>query len=212
MSNSERPERSDAMKHPTDTNLILGLEQGAIPSFFQLLQHGVIMKAQVRCTVKDFLCHQLGISREYVGERIQTIFLNGKAVDDADSAVLNDGSRLALSASMPGLAGATLRKGGFFGSMRNQISHDEHMKPEPLQEGMIFLKLFNLIAKELGPMLLKRGVWITGDRLEDFFRKQSDSFWARCKMASKNGEHIVPNELAGLQWSEKQVFLQLQDL
>lgn len=54
----------------------------------------------------------LGLPHFYVEERIQTLLLNGLAVDDPDTAVLESGARLALSAAMPGVLGATLRRGG----------------------------------------------------------------------------------------------------
>jgi len=61
--------------------------------------------ARVGLSVKKVLCEQWGISPEYLDKRVKTIFLNGNAVDDIDKAILQDGSTLALSAAMPGLAG-----------------------------------------------------------------------------------------------------------
>ena len=67
----------------------------------------------------------LGLSPEYVDKRIQTLFLNGKAIDNPDTALLKEDSTLALSAAMPGLLGATLRKGSYYARMRNEISYQE---------------------------------------------------------------------------------------
>ena len=62
---------------------------------------------------------QLGISESYLNERVQTIFLNGRAVDDLFGEVVGNNSTIALSAAMPGLAGAVFRKGGMLSSLRN---------------------------------------------------------------------------------------------
>ena len=51
--------------------------------------------------------------------------LDGKPVDDIGAALVQDGSTLALSAAMPGLVGATLRRGGAYSSFRSAITYHE---------------------------------------------------------------------------------------
>src|SRR3989304_1732354 len=111
--------------------------------FFQLLQRGFMLKAQVGCSIKRFLCEQVGLSPEYIAEKIQTVFLDGRPVDDLDSAIIKDGARLALSAAMPGLVGATMRRGGIYSSFRNTITHRETGARYAIGEGFVHLKLFN---------------------------------------------------------------------
>ncbi len=53
-------------------------------SFFPFLQQGVIIKTKVGRSIKDLLLGHLNLSPEYVEARIQTVFLDGKAVDDLD--------------------------------------------------------------------------------------------------------------------------------
>jgi hypothetical protein len=195
---------------PSTTNLSMCLEDELIPRFFQLLQQGFAVKVQAGCSVKTLLCEQLGLSPEYLEERIQTIFLDGRPVDDVNSAIIEDGSTLALSAAMPGLAGATLRKGGYYAPMRSQISYRQVTTSKPLQEGMIFLKLFNLVLKELGPTFLKQGVWINGKDLSDFFKRQPDNFWAGCHMAQLGGKDLDVAELLEVKWADREVFLQVR--
>jgi hypothetical protein len=55
------------------------------------------------------LCDQFQVETDYLENRIKTIFLDGKPVDDEDKAVLKNGSTLALSAAMPGLVDSTFR-------------------------------------------------------------------------------------------------------
>ena len=171
-----------------------------------------MVKAKVDCTIKTLLCQQLGLNSEYLETRIQTIFLGGKPVDDVNSAIVMEGSTLALSAAMPGLVGATLRKGSYYASMRSQISYRETAPSKSPHNGMILLKLFNLILKELGPIFLKKGVWINGKDISDFFTRQSDDFWTGCKAAKVDGKKIDLDKLLDITWVNKHVFLQLMPL
>lgn len=199
------------MNHPDRASLCLTLESDLIPRFFQFLQQGFMVEANTGCDIKTLLCDQLGLNPEYLEKRIQTIFLDGSPVDDVNTAMIKHGSTLALSAAMPGLLGATLRKGSYYATMRSQISYGETARPTPTREGIVILKFFNLLIRELGPIFLKKGVWIKGKDLEDFFRRQSDRFWSKCKEARVDGERIDLERLADLDWTEKQVFLQVQD-
>ena len=180
-----------------------------VPRFSLFLQQGFTLRARVGCSIKTLLCDQLGMSPEYLEERVQTIFLDGKPIDDASSATLKPGSTLALSAALPGLAGATLRRGGYYASLRSQISHRDERISEPSHEGTIFLKLFNLTLKELGPTFLTHGIWINGDNLLKFFRDQPEDFWEDCQVAEVDGETIIPEKLREMTWEERDVFLRV---
>jgi hypothetical protein len=160
--------------------------------------------------VKSVLCEQLGLRLEYVEERIKTLLLDGKPVDDINSAILRHGSTLALSAAMPGLAGAVLRRGGYYASMRSTISHREETESERPQDGTVSLKLFNILLREIGPTFLQKGIWIQGKDLQDFMNKQPDDFWAGCKKASLNGKEVDVKQLLGLSWMDSQVLLRLR--
>ncbi|MFH1980719.1 MAG: hypothetical protein ABIL58_02630 [Pseudomonadota bacterium] len=143
-----------------------------------LFSGGVGIEVVAGCTVREMLCGQLGIAPDYVEGRLQTVFLNGKPVDDIDAARAGAGDMLALSAAMPGLVGATMRRGGRYAVFRQGITYtgeaDCPLDPEPI---CLTLKLFNLIAAELAPVLLKRGVWIDGDRLADHMALMGSAVW-----------------------------------
>jgi hypothetical protein len=190
--------------------LCLHLEERLIPRFFQFLQQGFRVKVQAGCTVKSLLCEQLGLDPEYIEKRIKTLFLNGKPVDDINSAIIRNGSTLALSAAMPGLVGAVLRRGGFFASMRSTISHREETAVERPQEGMVSLKLFNILLREIGPAFLGRGIWILGKDLQNFIEGKLDDFWTGCKKATVDGKEVDLKKLSSIKWAAKDVFLRLK--
>ncbi len=136
-----------------------------IPSFFPLLQKGFMVKARVGVSVQTFLVDHFGLSPEYLRDRVKTIFLDGKSVDDLDTTLILDGSRLALSAAMPGLAGAVLRRGSPFAGLRSRVEERKQGSSKEPAEGFVHLKLFNLLLPELGPLLLRKGILISR---EDF--------------------------------------------
>jgi hypothetical protein len=126
----------------------------------------------------------------YLTDRINTIFLDGKPVDNVNTAIVNDGSTLALSAAMPGLVGATFRKAGCLASFRGSITYREESADEGvLNNGHMTLKLFNLLLREMGPQVLERGLWMNGDdliRLLEFLGRELGSLPDRIKIEAVN--------------------------
>ena len=161
------------------------------------------------CTVKELLCDQLGLSEEYYEERIQTLFLDSKPVDDAAGAVIKNGATLALSAAMPGLVGATFRKGGRYSWMRDSISYKKTTATVSAESGWVTIKLFNMILKELGPFFLSQGVWIDGEAVQDFLYLQAERIpWEKCRIAIDD-QKTDPQELSAIPWKDKQVHLKI---
>jgi hypothetical protein len=174
----------------SQTSLSLIVEPKLFEKFLQLLQKGVKVSARVGSTVRSFLCDDLGLSAEYVDKRIQTLFLNGKAIDNPDTAHLKEDSTLALSAAMPGLLGATLRKGSYYARMRSEISYQERDTGVSVHQGFVLLKLFNLLPAEIGPTVLKRGIWLKGEELNQFFKELSDEPATGYSDAKVDGETV----------------------
>jgi hypothetical protein len=150
----------------------------------------------------------MGLSRDTI-EKIQSIFLDGSPVDDLDSATIRDGSSLALSAAMPGLVGATMRRGGAYSSFRSTITHRETGGQCVSGEGFVQVKLFNLLMTELGPTLLENGVFVRSSDLAEFLSGQSQDFWQRCKNILLNGKSSEPGSLKDYAWLSRhdQVYL-----
>jgi len=131
-----------------------------------LLGLGIGILTTAGITLKNFLCGQLMIPADYLENRIQTILMNSRAVDDVDQVYIADGDVVALSAAMPGLAGATLRRGGHLAPMRAAISQNRTMAAaDDHQRAIVVLKLFNLVAKEIGPQILSAGFCLKGKDL-----------------------------------------------
>lgn len=189
------------VKNRPMVSIRLALDADMIHGFPSLLQRGFMVKSQVGCSIKTLLCEQFGLSPEYVEDRIKTIFLDGKPVDDIDAATIKDGTILAFSGAMPGLAGAILRRGSHLAPLRSQIPHREGKKAFSRQEGMVVVKLFNLLIGELGPTFLKEGIFLRQEDLKSFFMDLPKEFWAGCRGVTVDGQEVDVNHL--LKWLEK---------
>lgn len=196
--------------HNTISTLVLTVDPDRISLFSALLGQGFFLNIRTGSSVRDLLSLQIGVSSDYLDQRIQTIFLDGKVVDDVNTAVIRKGSTLALSAAMPGLAGATLRRGGAYAAMRSQISHKDNMSVDSAENGTAKIKLFNLVALELGPMFLEQGIWVDGKNMENFFQKVHDFFWDGCREAEIDGQPLETEKLAVMEWKNRRVFLKLK--
>jgi hypothetical protein len=182
-------------------DLYLFWEENWLASFFPVLQSGFRLKITVGVSVETMLCQECGVRAETL-DKIQTVFLDGKAVDDLASSVVGDGSILALSAAMPGLVGATLRRGGYYAAMRAPITAAGAQHGAEVKEGMVTLKLFNLLLRELGPIFLKRGIWLEKGVLQAFLSGLPPRFWAGCKEARINGRSVGVDAVSKRAWPE----------
>jgi len=183
-------------KHDCNTSHIsLIMEHKLAGEFFPILQQGFGEMVLVPCTVKNLLCDQFGLSDAYVSGRITTIFLDGKPTDSIDEVIVKERSTIALSAAMPGVVGATMRRGSFYASMRSAITCQDKGKDGASKEGMIWVKLFNLLLTDLGPEFLKKGIIMTPSALSDFFIQKTDTFWQGCNGALINGKPVAPASL-----------------
>jgi hypothetical protein len=192
-----------------EPDLYLLVRPEVMQAFRDLLQKGVLVRAPIGSTIQSFLCETLGLDPQYVERTIQTVFLNGKAVDDPASAVITDHATIALSAAMPGLLGATLRKGSYYAKMRGEISHVDR-GAVPLHEGRVLLKLFNVLTGDIGPLILEKGVWVNGKNLKEFFEKRLPVFQGGCRQAVLHGTNVDVEQLAERDWPDEEVFVRVQ--
>jgi hypothetical protein len=164
-------------------------------TFSPLLQRGVMVPLNSEVILRHFLYDRLGLSPEFVEDYLSTIFLNGKPVDDLDQATLRGDDTLALSAAMPGLVGATMRRQGLVASLRSGISHRPEERPESgSSSNAITLKLFNLMIEAVGPTILENGVLLPQEDWEQFLQSAGLNLWDRCRTVRINGQDVTPQE------------------
>jgi hypothetical protein len=171
-------------------NLYLSVQPLLINKFYGILQGGFFVKCQIGTNIQAVLCEQFGFNPGYVNERITTVFLDGSCVDDIERAVIKEGSILALSSAMPGLAGATLRRDSVYAVLRSSITYEEKDDVCRYVEGIIRVKLFNLLIDELGPVFLQRGILVKADEMIHFLKKQTESFWDGCSEIIFDGKNV----------------------
>ncbi|MCX8027072.1 MAG: hypothetical protein N3A62_04350 [Thermodesulfovibrionales bacterium] len=116
-------------------------------------QEGVEFKVRVGCSVRDFLTKHLEIPNDFIENRIAIIFLDGSPVDDIDRAIIKNGSCIAMSSQMPGLVGAAMTRKGLISPLRTSISYDVKKEDTKEEVGIVKVKLFNTLIKELGQVL-----------------------------------------------------------
>jgi hypothetical protein len=174
--------------------LDLDVAPGLVREFFPLLQQGVAVTVRVGCPLAELLADEFRLPEAYVQQRITTIFLDSKPVDDVHRAIVRDRSTVALSGAMPGLVGATMRRGGYYAAMRGAISHREGADAGARGNGTVRVKLFNLLLPEIGPAFLRRGVIVAAGELVALFRGAGEAFWPACR-ARLDGHPVAAEQL-----------------
>lgn len=162
----------------------------------------------VGCSLREFLCKDLGLKPEYLDSRVQTIFLNHHPVDNLDEAWIREGSVVALSAAMPGLAGAVLRKGGSLAGLRKITYTNAETSGLQHHQTTVAVKFFNAVAKEMGREQLKKGVRILTVQLLQFFKEQLEDLKHDIRSTSLDGKSINLSQLAQLNCSQE-IILQI---
>ena len=171
------------------------MDSGVV-AFSSILQAGFRVNVQTGVSIRDLLCDQFDVNPDYVNDRIRTAFLNGKPVDDFSTAIMERGATLALSAAMPGLVGATFRKGGYLAAFRGTITHQQADTVVEDRAGAVLIKLFNLLPKEIGLTFLKRGIIVDSDTARWFFSDPPDAFRRGCKDILVDGQHVHADQLS----------------
>ncbi len=150
--------------------VLLFVETGTIPRFTTLLQNGLYTTAPQGSSIGEFLVALPGFSKEYVDRSVQTIFLNGLPADSLHQQLFGKEAVLAISAAMPGLAGAIFRKCGQHASLRSKTAEDLTSTDIPLSPVCVHLKLFNVIARERGRQLLEHGCKVSANSFKKFLQ------------------------------------------
>jgi len=140
----------------------------SIARYTIILQTGVSLETPGTISIGVFMNQLPGFTMDYINNRVQTIFLNGSAMDNLETPLTGANPVLAISAAMPGLAGAIFRRNSMHAALRSQNDHSTMPSEQP-ETVTVTLKLFNMIAAEKGAGILAQGVGFTGAQLADFF-------------------------------------------
>jgi hypothetical protein len=179
------------------------------PCFTPLFSRGVRVSACLACSLKELMCRQIGLTEDYLENRVQTVFLNGHPVDDVNRAIVGEGATVALSAAMPGLAGAVLRKGGTLATLRQGITYRDSASARETCEGWVIMKLFNMTTREVGPLLLARGIWMEGTELKEVLDRCDDLLRKGCRQALLDNSPIGLDDLRSCIKDKDTLFFQV---
>jgi len=180
-----------------------------VQRFICFFTEGVTLPITTGGTLQATVCEQLGVAAEYFEERVQTIFLNFKAVDRPEKARVNEDAIVTLSAAMPGLVGATMRRGGTYATLRSSISFNATAGDITRQRGLITLKLLNMVGRELGPAFLANGVYLAGEQLADFLVRSGGDLKQGCREAVLDAESVNWEQLCERGWAGQWVLLKV---
>jgi len=153
------------------TELKLIIDCNVSDRFASLLQSGIGIDSYTGESLGVFLNSLPGFDTDYLSNRVQTIFYDGNAVDDLEQCFSDRHHTIALSAAMPGLAGAIFRRNSLCAALRTEKSNHANQNTSA-ESAHITLKLFNAIALEKGIGLLTRGGVFSASCLQDFFEQR----------------------------------------
>jgi hypothetical protein len=194
MEMEKRPGLTDLSAADEGAAISLEPAREQLPQLRMLLSAGAFVRVETGHSLRELICEQFRVSPEYLEQEIKVLFLNYSPVNDMDSAIIKDGAILALCGAMPGLVGAAMRRDGL-SSMRSSITYKEEATERVQGEGVIYLKLFNVVMKDLGESFLRRGVYVESRALAEFLASFSGDFWRECKGIHRNGRAITKDGL-----------------
>ena len=158
---------SNECKTNPELTVSLRVRGDALDKFTTLLQAGFFLSIKQGESIGGLLTSLPGFSEKYIKERVQTIFVDGLPADDLAQQFSEEETVLAISAAMPGLAGAIFRKGGMHASLRTN-TEKKKSSSAPGSILTVRLKLFNVIAKERGVTLLAAGCLMQSASFDKF--------------------------------------------
>jgi len=76
---------------------------------------------------------------------------------------------------------------------RHSITHRETGDYSYTGQGIIRLKLLNLLMKEMGPEFFRKGIYINSSELAGFLGNLPTGFWQGCRIISLDGQRVAAN-------------------
>ena len=172
----------------------LRLTTSSFERFSSLLQAGIhFTNIRNGETIGAFLNKLPGFNMNYIRDRVQTIFLNGTAIDDLETPLAGAQPVLAISSAMPGLAGSIFRKNSLHATLRSSAKKNA-LKTDMPGTTTVTLKLFNVIARERGAELLHGGCTIKVKDLVKFLQARPPLLSSMTEVFL-NGEMLRPGDI-----------------
>ena len=196
-----------ANNHIRSLSLDINIPAVKIDRFTTLLQSGIKLPAVSGMSLGVFIDSLPGFDIDYISHTIQTIFLDGNAIDDLEHPLTQQDHVLALSAAMPGLAGAIFRRNSLCAALRTQGENISAIQQSG-RELFIDLKLFNTIALEKGGELLRSGGIFSGETLISFLQ-QRPSLLGSIQSFNLDTKLLDPKNLLSTLSSDKQYYLKI---
>lgn len=133
-----------------------------------VMQSGVLVACTTGIPLMALLRGELMLPEDALAT-IDVLLLDGKPLDSPETTPVPNGSRIALAAGLPGIAGLAMKSDSAVKGLRPGITHSggEALVPGP---GSIELALFSLALPLLAPHALGRGVLIEAGRLTPYLR------------------------------------------
>jgi hypothetical protein len=102
-----------------------------------------------------------------------------------------------------------LRKGGVLATLRKNITHQNNASARETCEGKVIVKLFNMTTREVGPLLLSRGIWLEGAELRELLDRCEDLFKKGCRRTVLGNSEIGLEDLKSRIKDKDTLFLQV---
>ncbi|MCB2181603.1 MAG: hypothetical protein KQH63_06240 [Desulfobulbaceae bacterium] len=186
-------------------HLTLLIPTQAMERFTTLLQGGIITEIEPAISVGDYLLSLPGFTSQYIADRVETIFLDGLPVDDLTTPITGSRPVLAISAAMPGLAGAIFRKNSFHTALRTMPLRETDESAPCEEKISVTLKLFNMVAVERGQDLFAHGCLLRSSGLLKFISKRpqllSEVLQCDCDdkpVTSSDLQHVLQGDMVFL--------------
>ncbi|MCF8025324.1 MAG: hypothetical protein K9J79_09810 [Desulfobacteraceae bacterium] len=161
------------MTSAPEDEIKITLPESLRPLIRLMLTLGIRFEASAGISVKHFLEKNLPAGKDYIDKNIQTVFMDGQAIDEPERTYIKEPCTIALSAAMPGVFGAAFRKKGAYSGLRGDYKDipEKQKADEQSKTVMVTLKCFNQVAQDLGGDLLAGGIRMD---IRDFTR-----FWGQ---------------------------------
>lgn len=160
----------------------------SVADWHGLLRRGVGVFLDKAVSVREFMTDVLDMDADYATNSVPGLFLNSAPVDDWREERVGDGDEVGMSGTMPGLCGIALRRSSPIRAFRPDLV--SHHGEDDRKGGVARVKMFNFVARDCFPAVLRKGVIVPAGSLLRYLDDQGIALdQCRCTW---NGELVDP--------------------